>query len=280
MRAQVLLCPLTGRPADVRALQLAFLIADKMDAHVRALFVRPNVAAATPYLGDAIGGSVVRDVVAAARQAADEAFAAARTSLEAVAAEAKRKVGDAVSLHECEGYPPDEVAAASRLADLVVFGRDVETMPAPEQTAAERTVMAAGRPIILAPRHRIKSVGSKVAVLWDGSHAAAASVMAGMDFICSAQAVEVIHGAKGKTESDAVAVLEQALALRGVTPTISIVDVAGRDDGAALADAVRAAEADLVVMGAYQHRRIREVLFGGVTRHMLQNGPVPVLFAH
>jgi nucleotide-binding universal stress UspA family protein len=53
-----------------------------------------------------------------------------------------------------------------------------------------------------------------------------------------------------------------------------------RDVGAGLLAAASAFEADLLGMGAYSHSRLRQMILGGVTRHVLGHAAVPVLMAH
>ncbi len=104
--------------------------------------------------------------------------------------------------------------------------------------------------------------------------------MAGLPFIEKAQSVEIIHMSG---EDDPAAALEDvadALKVRGIHASTRVIERQGRKDGERLAEAALAAEADLVVMGGYGHSRLREVMLGGVTRHMLRNASIPVLMAH
>ncbi|MFY0312802.1 universal stress protein, partial [Leisingera sp. D0M16] len=70
------------------------------------------------------------------------------------------------------------------------------------------------------------------------------------------------------------------LSHHGCTVTLSQFPTGGHDTGSAIQDRAREAGADLVVMGAYGHSRLREAVFGGTTRSMLEQTALPVLFAH
>ncbi|MFY0312091.1 universal stress protein, partial [Leisingera sp. D0M16] len=70
------------------------------------------------------------------------------------------------------------------------------------------------------------------------------------------------------------------LSHHGCNVTVSQFPSGGRDVGPAIQDRAREAGADLVVMGAYGHSRLREAVFGGTTRTMIEQTELPVLFAH
>lgn len=274
MSQHVILCPVFGGDEDQAALRLAVSAAAAIDGHVRALFVRPSVSAAIPYLGEGLTGAVVENIVKAANEAADQSLAIAREHIAAL------KLPDGqLSLHEARGIVEDEIAAAARLADLVVFAAGHESPGMGELNAAEYVLLRARRPVLVAPKNPPATVGAKAAILWDGSKEAADAVMAAMPFLRKAQSVEIIH----MSNDEATAALDDikgALKLRGIEPITRIIERGGAPDGERLANAAQAAEADLVIMGGYGHSRLRELVLGGVTRHMLRAAPVAVLLAH
>jgi nucleotide-binding universal stress UspA family protein len=74
--------------------------------------------------------------------------------------------------------------------------------------------------------------------------------------------------------------LGRHLARHGVEAALESVDAAGRGIGQALESFVRAHGADLLVMGAYGHSRVREFVLGGATKSILARPPVPTLLSH
>ena len=74
--------------------------------------------------------------------------------------------------------------------------------------------------------------------------------------------------------------LKQYLAPHGIDAELVAVSEAGRNTGESLLAEVANANADMLVMGAYSHSRLRELVFGGVTRHVLREANVPVLLIH
>jgi nucleotide-binding universal stress UspA family protein len=70
------------------------------------------------------------------------------------------------------------------------------------------------------------------------------------------------------------------LARQGVKATVDVVASSGRETSDVLRQQAADINADLIVMGGYGHSRMREWIFGGVTKSMIENPPVPVLLAH
>ncbi len=280
MAMNYILCPVTGGAEDRPALESALLLAKRFQAHARALFVRSSVTATIPYLGEGLTGAVIENIVEAASKAADESLAAAKGHVDEALAGAGLDP-QILSIRVVEGVLEDEIAAASRLADLVVYARDPADSAFPDRSLAEQTLLGARRPILIAPPAKLTHIGEKIAVLWDGGTSAAAAFIAAMPFIKRAASVEVITmAADGETAPGLLEDLNDALAIRGLNATMRAVDNASSGDGARLLAEATSGDADLIVMGGYGHSRLRQLVFGGVTRHMLRNVTVPVLMAH
>lgn len=280
MTLKYILCPVTGGAEDGPALAASLHLARRFEAHVRALFVRSSVTAAIPYLGEGLTGSVIDSIVQAASKASDDSLTAANEHV-AAALKAAGAGDDDFSIRVAEGVIEDEVAAASRLADLVVYARDPADAAFPDRSLAEHTLLGARRPILIVPPAPLTAIGERIAVLWDGGTSAAAAFIAALPFIKRAGSVEVITMTSDDETAPALLDdLNDALAIRGLTASMRAVDHASSGDGAQLLAAATETGADMIVMGGYGHSRLRQLVFGGVTRHMLRHVTVPVLMAH
>lgn len=279
MGLKYILCPVTGGDEDGPALRAALQVASQFQAHVRALFVRSSVAAAIPYLGEGLTGAVVENIVAAASRASDESLVAANQHVAKALADC-RVAETSLSIRVTEGVIESEVAAASRLADLVVYARDPADSAFPDRSLAEHTLLGARRPILIAPPGQTASVGTKVAVLWDGGTSAASAFIAALPFLKRAQSIEVIHMANDDEGPGFLEDIRDSLSIRGLQAQMRTIDKTAAGNGPQLLEAALAAEADLVVMGGYGHSRLRQLVLGGVTRWMLKHASVPVLMAH
>lgn len=289
MTIRKILTPLTGSGRDAASLAAAIAAARACGAKVQALFVRPDPSEALPYMGEGVSGAVIQDIIRVAKDAADRALADAKTALQAAAAAANVPVVGklapgpdlAVALMEAQGPFEDIVAEEARLSDLVVFGPVADEAGVALRGALESALMAAGRPILLAPRGKVTALGASVAVGWDGSATAAHAVSAALPFLTRAGKVTVLTvGHAGAQAQRHLEDLKAYLALHGVSATSQLADPAGKPVAEALPAAAAAAGADLLVMGGYGHSRLREFVLGGVTRHVIAAAPLPVLMAH
>jgi nucleotide-binding universal stress UspA family protein len=171
------------------------------------------------------------------------------------------------------------VEGESRLADLVVFS-DITSERV--RDALETVLLSGARPVLFSAAEASEiAYGQHVAIAFDGSAAAAHAVTASLPFLKQAKSVhgfEVIASTKSST---ALADLKQYLALHDVSVVTHSVDPARKSTQEALVAAVENKRCDMLVMGGYGHNRVREFVFGGVTRHVLRHPVAPaILMAH
>lgn len=185
------------------------------------------------------------------------------------------------------GYPAVQAALHARYADLVILGQ-IEPAdpwspllhPRPEEVA-----LAAGRPVLVIPYvGKFERVGRRVLVGWDGSREATRAVADAMPFLAAASSVTVItvdaqNEGSGHGEVPG-ADIALHLARHGVAVDVERTVSAGIGIGNTLLSRVSDLDVDLLVMGAYGHSRMRELLLGGATRTVLASATVPVLMSH
>jgi len=283
-----ILCPLYGSSSDATALTASLSLAKRFAAQADVLFVRPNPTDALPYLGEGISGPVVEDIIETARAAADDAESQCRASAAKAAADADLELTDAAKpgtatlrFRVKSGRAADVVATESRLADLVIVAdasaRDQMAGP----NALETCMLAEGRPVLLAPSHEARAVGTNIVIGWDESGEAANAITAAMPFLAGAEMVTIVcvdEDSGGDTPS--AGALAEYLTLHGVTAQIHTVAEDDRNTGEVLLAEAASLGADLLVMGGYGHSRLRELVLGGVTRHIRSHATIPVLMAH
>lgn len=287
---KTLLVPVTGHATDRPALDTALAVARDFDAHVDALFVRPLPADAVPLLGEGMSGAMIDDIVRAAesetaalrdaaRKMFDEAVADAGVAVRHDPAPAGEPLPTA-AFRMMNGRPEDVLVVESRFADLVVFPHPAEDPADRQSTTIETVMISSGRPVMLAPAERPREIGRHVAIAWNGKAEAARAVTGAMPFIASADTVHVLTADTKTTSGTAGRRLAEYLAWHGIETEPRVVTPEGVVVGQALMDAAVAASCDLLVLGGYGHSRMREMIMGGVTRHMLGHPGIPVLMAH
>jgi nucleotide-binding universal stress UspA family protein len=186
-----------------------------------------------------------------------------------------------------EGDAANNVIALAALADLVVLGQpdpDAEPLGVLGPRPAE-IVLGAGRPVLVVPYvGGFAEIGKRVLVAWNGSREATRALHDAMFALERAEAVTVIEiepqpAAPGTAEIRAADVAA-ALSRRGIAASAETETASDIAVGDLLLSRAADLAADLLVMGAWGHSRLREYVLGGVSRSLLQHMTLPVLMAH
>jgi nucleotide-binding universal stress UspA family protein len=178
--------------------------------------------------------------------------------------------------------PAQAVIAAAAAADLVVLGRRPPGLLRDPylQIAPGDVLMGTGRPVLLVPPDVTSVAASRVLVAWKDTLEARRAVADALPFLQRAKQVLVIEISSEADDGASLSDVEGFLRRHGLDPAARRVPVAGASPERQLLDLVDDEGADLIVAGAYGHARLREWMFGGMTRLLLAESPVPVLFSH
>ena len=174
-----------------------------------------------------------------------------------------------------------ELVVHARSADLaVVSRRDPVDQPDALATLPESLVLTSGRPIVLLPPRGAAAEPRRILVAWKARPEAVRAVAGALPLLTRADAVQVVvvddEGAPGYGYEPG-ADIAQHLARHGARVEVLRLPSKGENVGRLLLSQAAAFGADLLVMGAYGHSRLRERLFGGVTRTVLTEAALPVL---
>lgn len=267
-----ILLHLDARPGSASRLAVAHALADRHGAELTALFgVRPSPAQAS----FAYSASAALQAVAE-RLAPTEGE---RERLMALATTGERAclwcdvVGDTI----VHGF-----VAEAAYADLLVVGAPTGGDDGgPPPGFVEAVVLQSAAPALVVPHPlRRESVGERALVAWNGSAQAARALKAALPLLQRAAEVHVASWS-ARTPAAPFSGLDvgQWLHRHGVDAKVAAHAAASHVDQA-LRGEVERLRCDLVVMGCYGHSRIREQVFGGVTRALLAQPPAAVLMAH
>jgi len=176
------------------------------------------------------------------------------------------------------------VALHARYADLLVIGQpDPNRSAGLEPDFVQRAVLSAGRPALVVPYvGRFEAIGREVLLAWDARREAARAATDSLPLLQGAARVWVVcinpeasrHGEQPGTD------IALYLARHGVRSEVSNLYGTEIDAGNQLLSYAADRSADLIVMGAYAHSRLSELVLGGVTRTLMASMTVPVLMAH
>ncbi len=177
------------------------------------------------------------------------------------------------------------VMERGRAADLIVAGQtDPDWDLSPLLDFPERLALESGRPVLVVPyAGRYAKVGQTVVIAWKSGRESARAVFDALPLLKGAQNVHILeireHGSN-KPELAPDTSIAAALARHGIKPNIRTSVASDISIGDEILSRLADLDADLLVMGAYGHSRMRELVFGGVTRHIAQHMTVPTLFSH
>jgi nucleotide-binding universal stress UspA family protein len=259
-------------------LELALTLAERYDAHLVGLFAVGEVRIPSHVRADTSGALVAaqnRQLAEAAAEA-EAAFRAATKRRGGVKAEWRTSSADAL----------EAVQLNARYSDLVVVGqreREAEDEAGIAPEFVDELVLSCGRPVLLVPyAGRFPDAGKKALVAWNATAEAARAVADALPLLARAERVNVIvfdTGERGDHGEEPGADAALYLARHGVKATVSRYGSPDVDVGSQILSRAADMAADLIVMGAYGHSRVRELVLGGVTRTLLESMTAPVLMS-
>lgn len=286
MAIKHILVPLYGTKFDVSVLRTALQATMVLEAKLVGLFVRPDPREALPYLGEGASGQLIEDIMTSSRAGADLAYGQARKVLSEEASKLSLPMVDdmtvrpSCTLTEEIGRADYVVEQASQLTDLVVFGQRSQADDAIGGEELASALLMARRPVLLAPLETSPTFATNITIGWDGSQEASHAVAAAMPFLKQARHITILSIEKDGGDEQAQTGLTDYLAAHGCIGDHRHIAASGRPIGEALLDESSALMSDLLVVGGYSHSRLRELIVGGVTRHIRGHTSIPVLMAH
>lgn len=144
----------------------------------------------------------------------------------------------------------------------------------------EASLFDSGGPILIAPRAGASAFGKNVAVAWNGSDETARTIAFAEPILLRAERVVVLGDASGPRARPPAALIHRRLRLEGIKAELRLMPEGGVLSGEAILKATEEEGCDLLVKGAYTQSRIRQIIFGGATKHILAHAELPVFMAH
>jgi nucleotide-binding universal stress UspA family protein len=286
MPVKTILLPLAGATAPESVFEAALNLALRFDAHLDVLYVRRNPRNLLPYATLGLSKHMKESVLESAEQTSGSQaetnrslftsacermgvpLVASRTGNDPVSASWEERTGDQVTI----------LARRGRLSDLIVLPGPIPVSPPPE--VAEAALKSTGRPVLIIPPSADTVIASHIAIGWNGSAESARSVAAAMDYLHAADSVTIFSGTAHPEKRPTADALVAYLGWHGVEAEVQIFEAHDPSVGEALLARAKAAGVNLLVVGGYSRSRLRELILGGVTGHLLANADIPVFMVH
>ena len=187
-----------------------------------------------------------------------------------------------VSWNENEASGIGLFGQRGRVFDLIVVGRPTPGALTPAMNTLETVLFESGRPVLIAPPTITPKIINHIAIAWNGSTETARTIAFAMPLIKNAKHISVLN-IEGAMVPGPTAV-EVANSLTRQDITVDIINREGKrspsDAGALMLNETENIGADLLIKGGYTQSRLRQMIFGGATNHILNEAKMPVLMAH
>ncbi|MCE3247735.1 MAG: UspA [Geminicoccaceae bacterium] len=291
MSYRTILVPVGEADNAASAIAAAFLIAKRFRGHVHGLHVLPDLTKpathaliATRMTAEEASSDFRRFSATAEREVRRQAVEVKRLFDEGAARVGAPTLDGAAggaadrpsaSWQSITGFESEIVGRLGRIFDLTVIAQ--RGPRGASHDTVEAALVETGRPLLLVPPEPPASVGDAVLLAWNASPQAARAVAAALPFLTRAARVVVVAVGNGPEPEPTADQLARSLAWHGVAAEARHVEQgSGRVRDILLAEA-KDLRVDLLVIGAYSHSRMRQIVFGGVTEHMLDHADLPIL---
>lgn len=280
---KTILLPFHDDEIDQSVLETALRVAEQFTGYIEGLFVwQPPQMIAGAGEGITLYGDYITQIAAEGRQLAQQAREHFTALMQArgIPLQTGAEPGLSAGWYEGEGLEDRVVGDYGRVFDLLVVGRCGKPASGDWTATCEAALFESGRPIILAPPQAPQSLGERILIAWNGSTETARTIALSMPFLQQAHEVLVLT-VEGETvpgpSGEQMAVCLQRNAIPAQARTVQPHD---RPIGQTALDEADSFAADLLIKGAYTQSRLRQMIFGGATRHIMNHAQLPVLMAH
>lgn len=291
MTPKIIFVPFNGHDQELAALETSFSLAKKWNAHVAVWHVLPNPEEIMVTYSSFIMGAPYFPDESSYRELLKLNEKSRQETLQKFIKTAKK-----AGIH-CDDYPAKGTASASfhttvdhaekvirthgLLADLIIITRGLEQNLLYDEII-HSALFDTGRPVLFVPPgDAAHEWNEKTLIAWNGSREAIHAITAALPFLTSGN-VKILTGESDHWASPEVMPQELAEYLgkhdihaETLLPWVNSSPVAN-----VILNSAKKLNAGLIVMGAYSHSRMREMIMGGVTAHMLKHADVPVLMMH
>ncbi len=226
-----------------------------------------SMAWADAGMGAPIGGGLAEDAeerqrVTAVKQAFDD-----------------RAKGLASEWRSADDSGPTAIGTIGRAYDLIVLPQP-GALPKMPESVFETALFDSGRPVLVVPPGFDGMVGKRILFAWNGSTESARAISLAMPVLTGAETIEVFSVEGAMVPGPSSAEIAESLRSHGLNVTSQHVKPGAKTAGQTIIDRAQGLGADLIVKGAYTQSRLRQMIFGGVTRDLILTSPLPVLFSY
>lgn len=261
--------------ASSSVLRYGLSLAQQAQAHASICALAPTMAVTHAFISSLAEGLIIEEN----QRLRHVAEAAAEEARQGALAQGIPNMAESVQ----DSYPvlSGRFARRARPHDLTLFNAQPDPMSL-GRGILEEVLFTGGSPVIVVPAGTDSFKAETIIVAWDGSASAARAVKDALPFLKAARQVEVVsvQGEKDLSNSIPGAELAPHLSRHGIACTVKDLSTQNGDVCGTLLSQASLIHADMIVMGAFVHSRLRQLVLGGVTRSILNSSKIPLLLSH
>ena len=264
--------------------------ARRCGAHLAVLHVRPDGRDIAPLAGEGMSGAMVEDLMRSAdhesaRHAHDvhtlfERYVATQPDIKVVPLHSTYpQDAPSISFTVARGVESEIIPAQARLSDFTLVPHPDSGDEVSSSETLHAVLFDSGRPVVIAPRTTPQEPIRRVCIGWNGTAESSSALRGALAWAHTAEAVRVLHCGDYQRRGPSAKDVVEYLAAHGIQADTVEFQPVDRDVGKGLLAACQDFNADMLAMGAYSHSRLRQLILGGVTRHVLESANITVLMS-
>jgi nucleotide-binding universal stress UspA family protein len=287
-RMKTILVPTEQNASMLSALDAALLLAQKFGSCIEGFPLRPAVAdmvAMDPDAGLTMV-AVKENDAEMVRQAEDlfrsfmERHGVPQQTGRTTAASAASSSSSSWAWFSAAPSGHDFVGSHGRVFDIIVLALPGEEWQSPSMVTLESALFESGRPVLIAPPFSSRSLATNVLIAWNCSTEQARTTAFAMPLLRLAGRVTILTVEGATVDGPSGVELARSLEMNAIAAEPITVNPGKASAGETILNKAEELGCDLIVKGAYTQSRLRQMIFGGTTRHILANAKLPVLMAH
>ena len=164
----------------------------------------------------------------------------------------------------------------SRVYNVVIISRPYQELQSASLSSIQTILFDGGRPVMLIPMNKQIDIGKEVVISWNCTTESSRAVFAALPILKKANNVTILTVEKVITDGPSGEQVSELLASHGIVAKPVTISGDEKKIGDAILDFSKSVDADLIVKGAYTQSRLREIIFGGATRHLMLHSEIPI----
>jgi nucleotide-binding universal stress UspA family protein len=275
---KTILIPTEDHDAMQAVLEAGLTIARAFDSYIEGIAVRPaagTYVTVEPVSSLAISGAFDGDVARNAHALFDDFM---KKHGVAPADDAANKLS--FGWPKQDAFDDSFIGSYGRIFDLIVLGRPGRAPENPRMPPLEAALFESGKPVLIVPPAAPKTIGKNVLVAWNRSTEQAHTNAFALPLLRLAEQVTVLTVEGGSVEGPSGEDAARHLRRNGIKAKALTLEPGTRAGGEIILEQAAALGCDLLIKSAYTQSRLRQLIFGGATRHILANATLPILMAH